>query len=149
VMAFFVNLIQEPSLLVFWGKIFGALLNAQIGIDLLVVVFALLTLVWPQGTAVALAAFREGVRQPLFWLIVLAALFLLLVSPFFPYFTFGEDHKMVRELGHDMVMLAAVAFSVLAASMSISEEIEGRTAVTLMSKPVSRRQFLLGKYVGI
>jgi ABC-type transport system involved in multi-copper enzyme maturation permease subunit len=33
--------------------------------------------------------------------------------------------------------------------MSISEEIEGRTAVTLMSKPVSRRQFLLGKYAGI
>jgi ABC-type transport system involved in multi-copper enzyme maturation permease subunit len=33
--------------------------------------------------------------------------------------------------------------------MSISEEIEGRTAVTLMSKPVSRRQFLLGKFLGI
>jgi hypothetical protein len=33
--------------------------------------------------------------------------------------------------------------------MSISEEIEGRTAVTLMSKPISRRQFLLGKFFGI
>jgi ABC-type transport system involved in multi-copper enzyme maturation permease subunit len=33
--------------------------------------------------------------------------------------------------------------------MSITEEIEGRTAITLISKPVSRRQFLLGKYVGI
>ena len=33
--------------------------------------------------------------------------------------------------------------------MFVSEEIEGRTAVTLMSKPVSRRQFLLGKFVGI
>jgi hypothetical protein len=38
---------------------------------------------------------------------------------------------------------------VLAASMSISEEIEGRTAVTLMSKPVNRRQFLIGKFLGI
>ena len=37
----------------------------------------------------------------------------------------------------------------LAASMLISEEIEGRTAITLMSKPVSRRQFLLGKFVGL
>jgi ABC-type transport system involved in multi-copper enzyme maturation permease subunit len=33
--------------------------------------------------------------------------------------------------------------------MSVSEEIEGRTAVTLMSKPVTRRQFLLGKFFGI
>ena len=41
-------------------------------------------------------------------------------------------------------MLASAAFGVLVAAVSISEEIEGRTAVTLMSKPVSRRQFLLG-----
>jgi hypothetical protein len=48
-----------------------------------------------------------------------------------------------------MVMLAGVVFCVLLASMSVSEEIEGRTAVTLMSKPVTRRQFLLGKFLGI
>src|SRR4030081_93194 len=56
---------------------------------------------------------------------------------------------MVREIGYDIPMLAGVLFTVLAASLSISEEIEGRTAITVMSKPVSRRQFLVGKYVGI
>jgi ABC-type transport system involved in multi-copper enzyme maturation permease subunit len=33
--------------------------------------------------------------------------------------------------------------------MSISEEIEGRTAITVMSKPISRRNFLLGKFLGL
>src|SRR5262249_39793040 len=33
-------------------------------------------------------------------------------------------------------------------SISINDEIEGRTAITVISKPVTRRQFLLGKYVG-
>jgi hypothetical protein len=47
------------------------------------------------------------------------------------------------------VMLAPALFGVLAASISISEEIEGRTAITVMSKPINRRQFLLGKFVGI
>src|SRR5207244_1715939 len=84
-----------------------------------------------------------------FWLLLGAAFLLMVISPFIPYFTFGEDLVMVKELGYDTVMLAAVLFGALAASMSISEEIEGRTAVTLMSKPVSRRQFLLGKFVGI
>jgi ABC-type transport system involved in multi-copper enzyme maturation permease subunit len=56
---------------------------------------------------------------------------------------------MVKELGYDFTMLAAALFGVLAASMSISEEIEGRTAITVMSKPISRRQFLIGKFVGI
>src|SRR5438094_4150527 len=79
---------------------------------------------------------------------VMGGLRLMAVAPFIPYFTFDEDVKMVRELGYDTIMLAAVVFSVVAASMSISEEIEGRTAVTVMSKPVSRRHFLLGKFAG-
>jgi ABC-type transport system involved in multi-copper enzyme maturation permease subunit len=66
-----------------------------------------------------------------------------------PYFTFGEDHLVVKQLGYDTIMLAAVLFGTLAASLSISEEIEGRTAITVMSKPISRRQFMLGKFAGI
>jgi hypothetical protein len=149
-LALFIGVVQDPERLRLWGRIlFGAVLQAQLTVDFFVLAFWLLLLLWPQGGAVALAAFREGVRQPLFWVIVLSVLILMIVAPFLPYFTFGEDVKMVRELGFDMIMLAAVLFSVVAASMSISEEIEGRTAVTVMSKPVSRRHFLLGKFVGI
>jgi ABC-type transport system involved in multi-copper enzyme maturation permease subunit len=56
---------------------------------------------------------------------------------------------MVKQICFALAMLAPAAFGVIAASISVSEEIEGRTAVTLMSKPISRRQFLLGKYMGI
>lgn len=145
----FIGVVQDPGRLQVWGRIFGAILQAQLTLDFFALFFPLLLLVWPQGGAVALAAFRESVRQPLFWVIVLGALGLMIVAPFIPYFTFGEDVKMVRELGFDTIMLAAVVFSVVMASMSISEEIEGRTAVTVMSKPVSRRHFLLGKFAGI
>jgi hypothetical protein len=141
--------IQDPDTLQMLGRSYGALLQLQLAVDLLVLFFALLLLVWPKGGAVAVAAFREGYRQPMFWLLVAGALGLMFVSPVVPYFTFGEDHKMVEELGYDTIMLFAALFGILAASMSISEEIEGRTAITLMSKPVSRRQFLLGKFVGI
>jgi hypothetical protein len=85
----------------------------------------------------------------MFWVIVGSAVTALTFWPFLPYFTFGEDYIMVKELGYDTIMLAAVVFGTIAAGMSISEEIEGRTAVTLMSKPISRRQFLLGKFCGI
>jgi hypothetical protein len=143
------DLIQDPETLQVCGRCYGALLQAQLAANLLVLVFAVLMLAWPKGGAVALAAFREGIRQPMFWLLAVFGLFAMAVSPFIPYFTFGEDHKMVEELGYDTIMGVALLFGVLAASMSISEEIEGRTAVTLMSKPVSRRQFLLGKFLGI
>jgi hypothetical protein len=85
----------------------------------------------------------------MFWLITVFGILLTWVAVVLPYFTFGDDYKMFKQIGMDITMLAAVLFGVLAASISISEEIEGRTAITLMSKPINRRQFLIGKFVGI
>jgi hypothetical protein len=131
------------------GQIYGTVLQLQLAADFFIGLFALLLVVWPKGGAVALAAFREGIRQPMYWLIFAGAAGWLLLMVFVPMFTFGEDHIMMRDIDYDTIMVAGVLFGALAASLSISEEIEGRTAVTLMSKPVSRRQFLLGKFVGI
>lgn len=147
--ALLLTLVSAREGMEYFGRLYGALLQLQLFADLLVGIFAVLLLVWPKGAAVALAAFREGIRQPLFWGLGAIGFFFLIVSPFLPYFTFGEDHLMVKEIGFDIAMLFAVLFAVLMASLSIHEEIEGRTAVTLMSKPVSRREFLIGKYVGI
>jgi ABC-type transport system involved in multi-copper enzyme maturation permease subunit len=148
ILAVVLNVIGDRERLVFWGRPYGALLEAQLLLDLFVIVFGLMLLAWPKGAAVALAAFREGVRQPMFWMLTGFGVLFMTVSPFIPYFTFGEDYKMLKELGYAVIMLLAIVFAVLAAAMSISEEIEGRTAITLMSKPVSRRQFLLGKFFG-
>jgi ABC-type transport system involved in multi-copper enzyme maturation permease subunit len=140
---------QDPESIQYWGGTYAAALQVQLNVDLFVVVFAVLLRLWPKGAAVALAAFREGIRQPMFWFIIVVALALMALMPVLPYFTLGEDYKMVKDLGFSTIMLCAGLFGVLNASISISEEIEGRTAVTLMSKPVSRRQFLLGKFAGI
>jgi hypothetical protein len=140
---------SDPESLETWGRVYAVVLQLQLTIDFFLLFIPVLLKVWPKGGAIALAAFRESVRQPMYWLLLLGALGLMAVSPFIPYFTFGEDHIMVKELGYDTIMLSALAFGTLAASLFVSEEIEGRTAVTLMSKPVSRRQFLLGKFAGI
>jgi ABC-type transport system involved in multi-copper enzyme maturation permease subunit len=132
-----------------YGRLYGAALQLQLTADFFVLVFGLLLWLWPKGAAVGLSAFRESLRQPMFWLVFFVALFFMWVVPFLPYFTLGEDLKMVKELGYDVIMLFTVIFAIIAASSSVSEEIEGRTAITLMSKPVSRREFLLGKFVGI
>jgi ABC-type transport system involved in multi-copper enzyme maturation permease subunit len=148
-LALFVGIVLDPTRLMNWGRVLGALIHLQIIVCFFSLLFPLILLIWPHGGAVALAAFLEGVRQPMFWMMTLFAAGLMYVSIVIPYFTFGEDAKMVKELGFDTIMIVSVIFSVLAASMSISEEIEGRTAITVMSKPVSRRQFLLGKFLGI
>jgi ABC-2 family transporter protein len=145
--AFFVS--SEPEIVMRWGRGYMSALQLQLSVDFFVVVFAAILTLWPKGGAVALSAFREGVRQPMFWLLLIPTLVFMWIVPFLPYFTLGEDLKMVKELGYDLLTLVGGLFAVIAAGTSISDEIEGRTAVTLMSKPISRRDFLLGKFTGV
>jgi hypothetical protein len=148
--AMFLGYNNDPQNLMSKGHyLYGPILHLQLIIDLFLLLPYLAMLVWPKGGVVAFAAYREACRQPMFWLITLAAILATWIAVALPYFTFGDDYKMMKQIGFDVVMLSAVMFGVLASSISISEEIEGRTAVTLMSKPVNRRQFLLGKFLGI
>jgi ABC-type transport system involved in multi-copper enzyme maturation permease subunit len=73
----------------------------------------------------------------------------VVASIYIPYNTFGEDIKMYKDSGLTLVRVLGIFLAVWAASKSLAEEIEGRTALTVLSKPVSRRQFIIGKYVGI
>jgi ABC-type transport system involved in multi-copper enzyme maturation permease subunit len=143
------SLPADPDYLVVTGRLYMTVLHLSLAADFFVGFFVLLLTFWPKGGAVALSAFREGVRQPMFWLMVIPAPVVMLIVAVLPYFTLGEDIKMVKEMGYDLLTLLGGVFVVIAASTSISDEIEGRTAVTLMSKPISRRQFLIGKFVGI
>jgi ABC-type transport system involved in multi-copper enzyme maturation permease subunit len=147
--AAFIGYKGDSSNLRLYGRLYGAALHLQLLIDLFILVPPLIAWVFPKTGAVALAAYREGWRQPMFWLVIVFGILLTWFAVVLPYFTFGDDYKMMKQIGFDIVMLAAVLFGVLAAGISISEEIEGRSAITVMSKPVSRRQFLLGKFLGI
>jgi ABC-type Na+ efflux pump permease subunit len=81
--------------------------------------------------------------------LLLLFMFLMFIAVLIPYFTLGEDIKMMKDIQLDAVLIPALIITIFTASISIAEEIEGRTAITLLSKPVSRRQFLLGKYFGV
>ena len=56
---------------------------------------------------------------------------------------------MLKDSGLTTIMVLAILVAVWTASVSVADEIEGRTALTLLSKPISRRQFVLGKFLGI
>jgi len=147
--AYYLDANSNPATLSGWGRLYMSVLQLQLGADLIVLILFVMLLVWPKGGAVAQAAFREGLRQPMFWMLAFFASLLMLVSPFLPYFTFGEDLKMVKDLCYAFTMMSSLLFGVVSAAISVHEEIEGRTAVTVMSKPISRRQFFLGKFAGI
>ncbi len=103
----------------------------------------------PRASAVALATIKNELAQPLFLVILLLGIFCILLFEFLSFYTLGEDIKLLKECGIVVIMLLAAFQGIWSASSSISEEIEGRTALTVMSKPIQRRSFVIGKFLGI
>ena len=112
-------------------------------------VYFLIYWLFPGVSVIAVATAKEAVAQPLYILVMLGAAFALLSFIYIPYNTFGEDVKMLKDSGLTTIMVLAILVGLWTASVSVADEIEGKTAVTLLSKPISRRQFVIGKFLGI
>jgi ABC-type transport system involved in multi-copper enzyme maturation permease subunit len=91
----------------------------------------------------------EGLRQPAFFMILAVSAGLTALSPTFAFFHLGEEAKMVTDLGLSTILTFSTLLAVLTASATVADEIEGRTALTMLSKPLRREEFLAGKYLGV
>ncbi|MBN2578209.1 MAG: ABC transporter permease subunit [Pirellulales bacterium] len=145
----------SPSLLLFaiastWLKpLIWIGLSAVAAAGVLFVCGLLLQWLCPLIHAIARTTAKEAIAEPLFTVILIVGITGLILFPFIPYNTLGEDIKYVKESGLMWTMILSVLLALWTASKSIADEIEGRTALTLLSKPIGRRDFILGKFLGI
>lgn len=102
-----------------------------------------------RGGVIARATTKEAIRQPLFILLFLISAAILALNTVMPFFTLEDDVKMLKECGLATLLIAGALLAVWTAGTSITSEIEGKTAMTLLSKPITRREFIVGKYLGI
>jgi hypothetical protein len=103
----------------------------------------------PRVWALALSTAKNEMAQPLYLLLLAIGLFGVLLFGIYPFNTLGDDIRLLKDSGVTLIMVLCMLQAVWSAGTSVSEEIEGRTALTVLSKPVSRRSFILGKYAGI
>jgi ABC-type transport system involved in multi-copper enzyme maturation permease subunit len=99
--------------------------------------------------AIARVTYYEALLQPFTIIILVAGLAAIGLCARLGFFTYNEDFKMYRDVASSFVFLFALPIMVFASTKVIDEEIENRTMLTLMSKPVSRTQVVLGKYAGV
>lgn len=137
----FVELLDNPSPGMVWGVTVGGIAAVWAAI----IVFSYTT----RAGIVARATTKESVRQPVFFLMLFIAAAILVLNTFIPFFSLGEDVKMLKDCGLATILISCLLLAVWTASTGISAEIEGKTTMTLLSKPLNRRQFIIGKYVGI
>jgi ABC-type transport system involved in multi-copper enzyme maturation permease subunit len=99
--------------------------------------------------AIALNTFKEAVRNKIFYLLVAFGIFFALSSKLISLLTIGDEVKVLKDVG-----LAAIHFfSVLAAVFTginlVYKEIDKRTIYNILSKPISRGHFIIGKFFGL
>lgn len=93
--------------------------------------------------------FAEALAQPIYSLVLALVAGILVIFGVLPFFTLGEDTKMFMAVGLDVVLVGVLVSTLFATSRTVFDEIEDRTMLTLMSKPVLKWEVLVGKYVGI
>jgi ABC-type transport system involved in multi-copper enzyme maturation permease subunit len=98
---------------------------------------------------VAVAVFRESVRDKVFYNLVLFALLLVAASILIGQLTAGQDVKIIKDLGLAATSLFGLFIAIFVGTSLVSKEVERRSIYPLLAKPVRRSEFILGKYLGL
>jgi ABC-2 type transport system permease protein len=93
--------------------------------------------------------FVETLRQPIYAVLVVVALILFFVSPSLAMYSMEDDNKFLREIGLSTLFLASLFVGIFAASGAVAREIEDKTILTVLSKPVQRPIFIVAKFLGV
>jgi hypothetical protein len=98
---------------------------------------------------VAVNVFRESVRDRVLYNLVLFAVLLIGSSYLLAQLTAGQDVKIIKDLGLAAMSLFGLFIAVFIGIGLVSKEVEKRSIYALLSKPISRPQFIAGKYAGL
>lgn len=99
--------------------------------------------------AIAANTFVETIRQPIYGVILLATAILLILNVSLAAFTLDDDNKLLLSLGLSTLLMSGLFLSAFSAASVLTREIENKTVLTVISKPVSRPVFILGKFAGL
>ena len=98
---------------------------------------------------IALNTFLETIRQPIYGVVLLVSALLLILNVGLAGYTLDDDDKLLLELGLSTLLLSGLFLSVFSATGVLTREIENKTVLTVVSKPISRPLLIAGKYAGL
>ena len=99
--------------------------------------------------AIALNTFREAVRDRILYAILIFALVMLAGSTILVTISVGGEVKIIKDLGLACISIFGTLIAIFLGIGLVSKEIERRTLYTIITKPIHRYQFILGKYLGL
>lgn len=92
---------------------------------------------------------REMLREKVFLIVVVIAIGLQALSLLLGALSFAEQRRILADFGFLAIQVALLGISLFFGAYLLAKEIEKQTCLLILSRPVSREQFLLGKIFGV
>lgn len=99
--------------------------------------------------SIAVNTFRENLREKLLYNLLFFALLMIGSSILLSRITLGDHHRLILDLGLASINLFGVLIAIFVGIGLVSKEVDRKTIYTIVSKPIPRYEFLLGKYCGL
>jgi len=99
--------------------------------------------------AIAFNTFKEAIRDRVLFLLLFFAAVCIIFSRVLALLTVGDRVKIITDVGLASISIFGALMAILMGTGLVYKEIDKRTIYTLLSKPIHRYQFLLGKYFGL
>jgi ABC-type transport system involved in multi-copper enzyme maturation permease subunit len=99
--------------------------------------------------SIAINTFRENLREKLLYNLLFFALLMIGSSILLSRITLGDYHRLILDLGLASINLFGVLIAIFVGIGLVSKEVDRKTIYTIVSKPIPRYEFLLGKYCGL
>jgi ABC-type transport system involved in multi-copper enzyme maturation permease subunit len=100
-------------------------------------------------TAIAGITFKEAKRDRILYLLFFFAAVAIITSRVLAILTVGDRVKIIKDVGLASISIFGVLMAVLIGTSLVYKEIDKKTIFTLLSKPLHRAQFILGKFLGL
>jgi ABC-type transport system involved in multi-copper enzyme maturation permease subunit len=99
--------------------------------------------------AIGLNTFRESARDKIFYSLLAFAILIIGFSVVLGNLSLGDTYKIIQDFGLMALSLFGVLTAIFVGIGMVYKEMEKRTVFVLLSKPIARWQFVLGKYLGL
>ncbi|PCJ53744.1 MAG: hypothetical protein COA73_15010 [Candidatus Hydrogenedentota bacterium] len=99
--------------------------------------------------AIAMNTYREAIRDKILYVLMFFAGVTILGSKALGYISIGQDMKIVMDISLASISLFGALVAIFVGTNLVFKEVDKRTIYTILSRPVHRYEFILGKYLGL
>jgi ABC-2 type transport system permease protein len=102
-----------------------------------------------QTLAISNNTYLESIRQPIFTVLTLLVILFMVLGLMISAYTMDDDNKLMTDMGLGFLFFFGFLLAIFTAAGVFNQEIENKTVLTVISKPVSRPSFVVGKFLGV